>query len=286
VVAALKRAREENYPVAPLFLPRRARHHLLALYEFARLVDDVGDEGPARPDDRLRQLDWLEAELDQAVAGQATHPVLARLAPTIRTFDLPLELFRRLIEANRRDQVLRRYGTYDELIGYCELSANPIGRLVLLVVEADTPSRQLLSDDVCTALQLVEHWQDIGEDAARGRIYLPAADLQRYAVAEADLTAASASADLRRLVAFEAARTRDLLASGYALAAELAGRTKLAIAGFVAGGEAALDAIEAAGFDVLAHRCRPRRHRFALRLLRALSPGATTRSLTGGPRWI
>ena len=167
------RAAEENFPVASHLLPRRVRSQLLAIYGFARLADDIGDEAEG---DRLAQLDWLEAELQLAASGEATHPVAQRLTPWLREGDADLEPFRCLIEANRMDQRVRRYDTFDELVGYCMLSAAPVGRLVLQVFGASTPERIALSDRVCIGLQIVEHLQDVSEDVrtvastCRGRI--------------------------------------------------------------------------------------------------------------------
>lgn len=275
------RAERENFPVASRLLPSGVRRHLFALYGFARLVDDVGDEAAG---DRSAQLDWLEADLVAAAAGAATHPVLGELAPTLHELDLPLEPFKALIEANRRDQRVTRYQTFDELLGYCELSANPIGRLVLVVLGEDSEERRRWSDQVCTALQVTEHLQDVGEDARRGRVYLPLEDLARFGCEEADLLAPSAGDALRAVVAFEAARVRGLLeAGGLPLVASLRGRPRLAVAGFVAGGAAALGAIERARFDVLGRDARPRRTRFSRELLGVLRR-ARAHSRGGGPR--
>jgi squalene synthase HpnC len=261
--SVLAKARRENFTVAPLFLPARIRQHLLALYGFARLVDDIGDETAG---DVLGRLDWVEGELERAACGTATHPLLQRLTPTIHAFHLPLDPFRDLIEANRVDQRVTHYATYDELLGYCALSANPIGRLVLAVLEASTPARVALSDEVCTGLQLAEHWQDIGEDAGRGRVYLPAEDLARFGCTVDDLVAPIAREPLRALVRFEVARARTLLGAGVALSAGLRGRAGLLVAGFTAGGHAALDAIDRANGEVLAHACRPASRRVLIRL--------------------
>lgn len=256
------RARAENFPVASRLLPRESRSHLMAIYGFARLVDDIGDEAPG---DRLAQLDWAEAELARAARQTATHPVFRRLTPTLQTCGLPLDPFRRLIEANRVDQRATGYRTLEDLLTYCQLSATPVGELVLTVFGLADPHRVALSDAVCTGLQLAEHWQDIGEDHARGRVYLPEDDRRRFGVDDRDLRASSASAPLRDLIAFELTRTRVLLAAGIELTSSVSGRARIAIAGFTAGGLAACDAIEAAGYDVLAHRCRPSRpHRARL----------------------
>jgi squalene synthase HpnC len=253
--AILDQARSENFPVASVFLPRRVRSHLLAIYGFARLADDIGDEVVG---DRLAQLDWLESELEQAKEGMATHPILVGLMPTLSELGLPLDPFRDLIEANRVDQRVTRYETIEELVDYCRLSAVPVGRLVLLVFGVSTPARVALSDEVCIGLQLTEHLQDVGEDAARGRIYLPARDMDAFGVAEGELLAPHAGPSLQRLVAVHVNRTHRRLASGRTLVRGLPWQPRAAVAGFVGGGEAALDAIRRAGYDVLGTRCRPR----------------------------
>ena len=252
----MAQARSENFPVASRFLPRRERSHLLAVYGFARLVDDAGDEIAG---DRLGVLDWLDDELGKVYTGWPTHPIMRRLVPTVRECRLPAEPFRRLINANRQDQRVTSYETIDDLLGYCELSANPIGHLVLRVFGAATPERMRLSDSVCSGLQLTEHWQDVSEDAARGRIYLPAADMRRFACDQRDLSGPPASDRLRALIAFEVARARALLDEGLPLVRTLHGRPAVAVAAFVAGGRAALDAIERAGHDVLDGPPRPSR---------------------------
>ncbi|HEX6239011.1 MAG TPA: squalene synthase HpnC [Acidimicrobiales bacterium] len=275
-VAIAARAGDENFPVASRALPGHLRRHLLAIYGFCRLADELGDNYGG---DRLAALDWLETELDRAYAGSARHPTLRRLSATLATVELPRRLFADLIEANRIDQRVHHYGTFDELVGYCRYSANPVGRLVLDLFGATTPARVAWSDRVCTGLQLAEHWQDVGEDAAAGRVYLPEEDLHRFGVAVEDLGAPSATPALRALLRFEVARTRWWLADGRRLVADLTGPARLATAGFVAGGSAALDAILAADCDVLGHRARPRpgrlvRHAAALLLARVRSAGS------------
>jgi squalene synthase HpnC len=270
--AVMARAAGENFPVASRMLPRRARRHLLAVYGFARLVDELGDSGAGEAQDRLAALDWLEQQLDRAFRGgaassqQAEHPLLVALAAAVRECGLVREPFARLIEANRVDQRVSRYETWAQLRAYCALSADPVGEIVLGVFGLGTPERVALSDSICTALQLTEHCQDVAEDLARGRIYLPAEDLRRFGCAEADLARDHASEPLREALAFEVARARDLLADGAPLIAQLQGRPKLAVAAFAAGGEAALEAIERAGYDVLAGapRAGPARRAAAL----------------------
>jgi squalene synthase HpnC len=250
----MTQARHENFPVASVLLPRRVRSHLLALYGFARLVDDVGDEAPG---DRMALLDALERDLEQVWDGAPRHPLIARVQPTVADFGLPIEPFRGLIEANRRDQLIHRYDTFEQLLDYCALSAATIGELVLRIFGVATPDRLALSNRVCSALQLVEHWQDVAEDYGNGRIYLPAEDLRRFGVREQDLAAPTAGAALRRLMAFEVERTRSLLrTAGPPLARSLRGRCGLAVRLYVGGGRSALDALERADYDVLGGRTK------------------------------
>jgi squalene synthase HpnC len=274
-------AASENFPVAAWFLPADVRAALTAIYGFARLTDDIGDETPG---DRLAHLDWLDDEVGRALEGRASHPVVRRIGEVVTARGLSPEPLYDLIEANRRDQVVRRYETFEDLVGYCRLSANPVGRLVLEVFGAASPERIARSNDVCTGLQVVEHLQDVAEDLRQDRIYLPQRDLREEGCDESDLAAPHAGPALRRVVALEAARARQLLYSGAPLAASLSGRARIAVAAFAAGGMAALDAIEAANFDVLGQRCRPRAGRLVARLalvllaplrLRAAGPLAT-----------
>lgn len=215
--AVLAKAKHENFPVALRILPPTLRRRLETIYGFARLVDDIGDEIPG---DRNAALDELEADLHRAFAGEARHPLLQRVTVFVRETGATEQPFLRLIEANRLDQRKSRYETWDELAHYCTLSANPVGELVLVALGKATPERIRWSDDVCTALQLAEHMQDVEEDRERGRAYLPEDELTLFA------------------------RGRELLASGIPLVASLGGWGKLAVAGYVGGGLAAFDAIE------------------------------------------
>jgi squalene synthase HpnC len=269
--AVMGQASEENFPVASLVLPRRVRSHLLAIYGFARLVDDVGDEVSG---DRLGLLDGIEADLERLWSGDAPRqPLIARLDEPVAAHALPIDPFRALIEANRRDQLVHRYQTFTELLAYCRLSANPVGELVLRVFAAATPERIALSDQLCTALQLAEHWQDVAEDYEAGRIYLPAEDLERFGVQEEDLAARSAPPSLRALMAFEVRRARQLLDQGAPLARTLRGRPGFAVHAFVAGGRSALRAIEHADYDVLAATPRAGRAARARQLVLELVRG-------------
>lgn len=247
--STLDKAAGENFPVAPFFLPKAWRADLMAVYGFARLVDDIGDGdlapggadarllgvSPEEAEDRLLLLDAFETDLNRVFDSTPRHPILRRLQPTVARHALTPEPFLGLIAANRQDQLVSRYETYDDLLAYCELSANPVGRLVLSVTGTSTPERVRLSDAICTALQIVEHLQDVAEDLGRDRIYLPAEDMKQFHVQEADLATSTAGASLRALVAYEAQRAGDLLNEGAPLVGSVHGRLKLLLAGFVAG---------------------------------------------------
>jgi squalene synthase HpnC len=275
----LAKARSENFPVALGILPAQLRSDLLAIYGYARFVDDVGDEPGIDMAVRFELLDLVDADLSRLFdGGTPTLPAVGALAAPVRAGRLPELPLRRLLEANRVDQRVNRYETFDDLRDYCALSADPVGHLVLAALGIATPDRLQLSDRVCTALQLAEHWQDVAEDLGRGRIYLPQEDLRRFGVSEDDLRAAHANAAVRTLLAFEVARAESLLNQGAPLVRLVPGRGKLAIAGFVAGGRAALHAITAADFDVLAGPPKPTKPRLVREAIGALvghQPAAT-----------
>jgi len=261
VAAVARRARTENFPVASFLFPRRLRPHLRAVYGFARLVDILGDEVEG---DRLAALEELEDEVEACYSGAPSWPVLQALQPTIREFALPREPFLRLIEANRIDQRVSDYETWDDLREYCRHSADPVGRLVLGLLRLDRdPELVAASDNVCTGLQLVNFLQDVPRDLALGRIYLPAEDRRRFGVTELDRP----SAELLELLRYEAARARGLLAAGRLLQERIGGRVGRAVGLFARGGLAALEALETAEWDVFTQRPRPSRTRLALAAL-------------------
>lgn len=268
--ALVAMATEEDFPVASRLLPRRVRAELLALYGYARLVDEIGDSYPG---DRLAALDWVESELRAALEGhRAAHPLVEGAARLARAGKVPAAPMFDLVEANRMDQEVHSYATFDELLGYCALSANAVGRMVLALFGASTAERVAWSDSICTGLQLVEHWHDVGEDARAGRVYLPTEDLDSFGVdGEELLRPPPASARLRALIAFETWRARRFLDSGASLAASGPVWLRLAVAGFWAGGHAALDALAEAGFDPLGRAPRPRRVAFSRHFLEALT---------------
>ena len=223
---------------------------------------------------RLRLLDELAADVDRIYTGGTPEsPVMQAMADTVKECGVPARPLLDLIQANRQDQQVTRYRTYPDLQQYCELSANPIGQIVLYIFGVATPERIALSDSICTALQLAEHWQDVAEDLGHGRIYLPGEDLERYGCTEADLAAPTAGRAVRELMIFETDRASRLLDEGAPLVGTLRGAARLAVAGYLAGGRAALAAIRAQRYDVLIRTARPRKQRLAGELVKAYVRG-------------
>lgn len=261
--ALRERAAEENFPVALRFLPAALRSDLEAVYAFARTTDELGDR-PAPVAERVRDLEAWRADLeriwDDATPGDGpADPVLRALEPVVRRHGLAPEPFADLVEANLVDQRVTRYADWDELLGYCRLSAQPVGRIVLgLFGEAD-PVTTLLSDRVCSALQVLEHCQDVAEDHRAGRTYLPADRMAVHGVTPAHLAEPVAAPALRRLVLETSGRAAALLEDGAPVVDRLHGWARLCVAGFVAGGRATVVALRRTGGDVLARDTRPSR---------------------------
>jgi squalene synthase HpnC len=249
----------ENFPVALRVVPRRARDRLRRLYAYARFVDDVGDEAPG---DRLLLLDAIDEDVRRAAAGTAQLAPVRGAAPLLHD-GVPVQCLLDLVEANRIDQRVPSYETFDDLIGYCYYSAAPVGRVVLAIAGAATPERIAASDAVCNGLQVLEHCQDVGEDARTGRTYLPQADLRAAGVGPNDLLASRTPPALRRVVAQQVVRARELLGSGHGLVASLSGWARVAVAGYVGGGLATAHALERADFDVLSRHLGPSKARTA-----------------------
>jgi squalene synthase HpnC len=257
------RAAGENFPVVSLLAPKHARPHLRAIYGFARLVDNLGDEAEG---DRPALLGELERELE----GTPHTEIMRRLQMTIEACELPLEPFRRLIEANRIDQRKTRYADWAEVREYCTYSADPVGRLVLGVYgRAGGPELVRMSDAVCTGLQLVNFIQDPPRDLALGRVYLPQDDLARFGVSDSDL-AGPLTESIVTLLRFEGERARSLLEEGLPLAKKLGGRPGMSVALYARGGLAALAALERAGWDVFGGRPAPTRWTFLRLAVREL----------------
>jgi squalene synthase HpnC len=248
-------AHYENFPVASWLVPRRLRPAVVAIYRFARAADDIADEGDFAPADRLAALDRLERALDAIGAGAApTEAPFDGLAAAIARHHLPLEPLRDLLSAFRQDVLTPRYATQALLLDYCRRSANPIGRLMLRLYDADTAENLHASDAICTALQLINFWQDIASDWRRGRLYVPQEDLIRFGVAESHVAEERCDGSWRALIAFESARTRALLESGRPLTRALPWRLGLELSGVLAGGHRILDGIDATGGDVFRRR--------------------------------
>ena len=264
--AVLGRMGGENFPVALSILPAARRRELVALYGVVRLIDEAGDSAAG---DRLALLDEVEQEVDAALDGRARHPLLQRLTPVARAHGLDRGPFVRLIEANRWDQRAPDLVSWNELQAYCALSAAPVGELVLAVFDQSTAENEADAARVCTALQVLEHCQDVAEDAQSGRCYLPREDRDRECVAPEDLTSARAPRGLRRVVAQQVERAEADLERGAALCRRLRGWARLAVAGFVGGGAATASALRAAGFDPNTGPVRPEPRVIALQALRA-----------------
>lgn len=249
--ADLARTHYENFTVLSCLTPRPRRNDLAILYAYCRTVDDIGDEAVG---DRLEKLDRFERELDAAFDGEPVGPVFVALADMVGRLKLPREPFGKLIEANRIDQEGGRFATVAELLHYCDRSANPVGRLVLMLSGHRDEQLFALSDETCTALQWTNFWQDLRRDARAGRIYLPQDEMAAFGVTEEELLANRASAGLRRLVRHLVERTRSRFAAGLELVGLLDRRLRVEVALFSRGGLAILRKIESQRYDTLVRR--------------------------------
>lgn len=246
---AAEQASAENFPVALRMLPRAVREELAVFYAFARYVDDLGDEFAG---DRVAALSEVDADLGRLASG--TTPKLAPVRGLARiTADgrVPLEPFHDLVAANLMDQYKTRYATFAELVSYCRLSADSVGRVVLYLAGQATEENIADSDAVCTGLQIVEHLQDVAEDRRNGRVYLPREDLLAFGVREDELDLEHSDEDLKALLRWEAGRAAVMLARGVPLTRRLRGWARPAVIGYVAGGRAALTALRKIDYDVL-----------------------------------
>ncbi|GAB4126664.1 MAG: squalene synthase HpnC [Sideroxydans sp.] len=245
----------ENFPVASILLPRRLRKPVAALYHFARAADDIADEGQWTNAERLHQLNGFRAELDRIEAGELPlTPLFRNLAAEIRPHHLPLTPLRDLLDAFAQDVVKKRYANFDELLDYCRRSANPVGRLLLHLYGEATPVNLAYSDAICTALQLINFWQDVRKDWAIGRVYLPQDDLARFDVSEAQIAAGQVNDNWRTLMRFEVDRARTLMLQGKPLGSILDGRVGLEMRMIIQGGLRILDKLQAADYDMFNRR--------------------------------
>lgn len=250
-----QKARHENFPVQMRVLPAAVRRDLLALYRYARFVDDLGDESSG---DREQALREVADDVARLYDGRGARLEAVRdLAPLVERCAVPADPWLRLVEANLQDQRVTRYATFEDLLGYCELSANPVGEIVLHLFGQADPDRIALSDRVCTGLQLVEHWQDLAEDHRAGRVYLPQEDMRAFGVTEDMLAAPRASRELVDLVGFETDRALAWIDAGAFLVPLLHGWARLAVSGYISGGRAAAAGIKRLGYDTLAGVPKP-----------------------------
>lgn len=257
----LARTHYENFSVGSRLLPKHLRRHFYSIYAFSRGVDDLGDEATG---DRMALLGLWERELDACYPesggpnsrknGFPTHPYFVALSETIRLFEIPAGPFKRLIEANRRDQQIVRHETYDDLLEYCTYSANPVGHLVLYLGGVREPGLHVLSDHICTALQLTNFWQDVKRDYEIGRIYIPLEDLDRFGVSEEQISEGRCDDRFRALMRFQVERARQLFIDGYLLADHLDRSLRPDLALFTRGGLSVLQVIEHQDYDVLSTR--------------------------------
>lgn len=250
----LAREHYENFPVASLLMPREIRPHVAAVYAFARIADDFADEECYAGQDRIALLEDWHQRLLRCTEQEDDHPAFVALGHTIRTRRLPLHPFEHLLTAFRMDVIKRSYDSFEDLLGYCRYSANPVGQLVLLLNDHRDPRMHMMSDDICTALQLTNFWQDVAVDHAKGRCYLPREDLRRFGVDVGRVVASGATPAFRALMRFQVDRTREIFARGAGLPGMLGGRLGLEIRLTLAGGVKILDKIEENGFDVVGGR--------------------------------
>jgi squalene synthase HpnC len=264
----LARTHYENFSVATWFLSRSLRQHFFNIYSYCRISDDLGDE-TGDPQASLRLLDDWEVELNACYAGQPRHPVFVALAETVRTFDIPRQPFADLLKAFRQDQTITRYPRFEDLLGYCRYSANPVGHLVLYVCGYRDAERQTLSNFTCTALQLANFWQDVSADYSKGRVYLPLEDLNRFGVAQTDIASAQNNPAFCGMMRFEVNRTRDWFEQGLPLIKEVSRDLAIDIELFSRGGQEILRAIERQDYKVLGRRPTISKTRKLVLLVRA-----------------
>ncbi|TAK72505.1 MAG: squalene synthase HpnC [Betaproteobacteria bacterium] len=261
----------ENFPVASVLLPASLRHPVSVIYRFARSADDFADEGDLPAAERLAQLDVYRQELRQLEAGAAPQrPLFAELGQIVNQYRLPLQLFHALLDAFAQDVVKGRYTDFSDLMDYCRRSADPVGRLLLHLFGAATEENLKLSDAICSGLQLINFWQDVGIDWRKNRIYLPQDEMRRYGVSEHQIAAGDISSQWKTLMRFQVERARALIKSGAPLGRALPGRIGLEIRTIVAGGLRILEKIDKVEGDVYHHRPALTAFDWPLLLLRAL----------------
>ena len=260
----------ENFPVASILLPKRLRRPVEIIYNFARQADDFADEGDLSDAQRLALLDGFRDELAR-IANQQTPqmPLFHDVASIISTYELPLQLFHDLLDAFSQDVVKKRYANFDELLDYCRRSANPVGRLLLHLYQEATPTNLGYADNICSALQLINFWQDVKKDHAIGRIYLPQDELEQFNVTEQHIAQGQANSEWRDLMRFQTERASDLLNRGTPLGSILAGRTGLEMRMIIAGGNRIIAKLRGANFDVFERRPVLQMHDWVIMLMQS-----------------
>jgi phytoene synthase len=251
---ALASAHYENFPVASLFVPSAKRKHIAAIYVFARTADDFADEPGRSPQERLQALSDWESQLMESSPGNSSDPCFIALHHTIKELQIPPQLLRDLLTAFRTDVTTTRYRTFDDLLNYCRCSANPIGRLVLLIFGYNDERLFSLSDDICTALQLTNFWQDLSIDIKRNRLYIPLDDIERFGCDEQSVMNGQNSPVLRELLAFEVDRTRKFFDRGKSLLFSVKRDVAFELRLTWNGGKKILNMIERQQYDVFSHR--------------------------------
>jgi len=265
----------ENFPVASIILPRHLREPIAAIYHFARGADDIADEGDASNQERLAGLAAYGAQLRLVAAGLPPAPepeaaMFRRLGEVIASHRLPEVLFADLLDAFAQDVVKKRYADFPDVLDYCRRSANPVGRLLLHLYGKATPLNLEQSDAICSSLQLINFWQDVGVDWQKDRVYLPQDSLARFGVAESDIAQSLLTPPFIELMRFEVARARGMIIAGSPLAKALPGRMGIELRMVVQGGLRILEKIEAANFDVFRHRPVLRAWDWCVMAMRAL----------------
>ena len=269
--SSMTNAHYENFPVASPLLPAELRAPVRVIYAFARSADDLADEGDASPAERIAALNEYERELDHIDAGRTTNNELfQQLALTLKEHHLNTQLLRDLLSAFRQDVVQTRYASFDELLDYCSRSANPVGRIMLALSDQYSPDMLEQSDAICSALQLINFWQDVAIDSKKSRIYIPQEDLAKFNVSELLIAEGKADHRWRSLMQFQVARARSLMLKGTPLATHVGGRLGWELRFIVHGGLRILEKIEAVNYDVFNRRPTLKKYDWLLLGWRAL----------------
>ena len=246
----------ENFPVGSLLLPHRLRRPIHAVYAFARTADDIADEGDDTPEQRRSRLAAMQAELNRIRAGETPHTeLMQRLAEhAIKPFALPVQPFDDLLSAFMQDTEQTRYRNFADLVDYARRSANPVGRIILHLNGTNDPRAIAQSDGICTALQLINFWQDVAVDWQKGRVYLPQEDLEKFGVSEAQIAEGRADAAFQRLMAHQCQRAHKMLKAGSPLGKTLHGRIGFELRLIILGGQSILRKLEENRYNVFIRR--------------------------------